>query len=128
MATRKEIRAQNLQNSKNILGDTEITVDMTVRIYSKSRGKGETQFIKKRESLTFRNRDEADRCIGEMVDAGARIRKVEIVSVSGELLATLKPAKIRLTLTDEQKLARRAERQAAKAEKRGSRKKIAEAV
>jgi hypothetical protein len=128
MATRKEIRAQNLQNSKSILGDAEITADMTVRIYSKSRGKGEAQFIKKRESLTFRNRDEADRCIGDMVDAGVRIRKVEIVSVSGELLATLKPAKIRLTLTDEQKLARRAERQAAKAEKRGSRKKIAEAV
>ena len=108
----KEAKAQNAENSKNLVN---ISVDekMTVRIYSKSRAKGDVKFKKKRDSLTFKTADAANAHINKMVDAGAKIRKIEVISEDGTV-TNLKPTRVRITPTKEEKAKVKAERQAAR--------------
>jgi hypothetical protein len=106
----KEAKTQNAANSKNLV-NVEINDTMSVRIYSKSRAKGEVKFKKKRDSLTFKTADAANAHINTMVDAGAKIRKVEVINADGTY-ETMKPTKVRITPTKEEKAQKKAERQA----------------
>ena len=117
MNTAKEIRAKNVENSKNIIKNIDISDAMTVRLYSKSRTRGEVKFKKKRDTLNFKSTDDANDAINKLVDAGVKIRKVEIISQDNSILAAFKPERIRLTPTQDDKLAKREEREQAKAEK-----------
>ena len=117
MNTAKEIRAKNVENSKNIIKNIDISDAMTVRLYSKSRTRGEVKFKKKRDTLNFKSTDDANDAINKLVDAGVKIRKVEIISQDHSILAVFKPERIRLTPTQDDKLAKREEREQAKAEK-----------
>lgn len=117
MNTAKEIRAKNVENSKNIIKNIDISDAMTVRLYSKSRTRGEVKFKKKRDTLNFKSTDDANDAINKLVDAGVKIRKVEIISQDNSILAVFKPERIRLTPTQDDKLAKREEREQAKAEK-----------
>jgi hypothetical protein len=106
----KEAKTQNAANSKNLV-NVEINDTMSVRIYSKSRAKGEVKFKKKRDSLTFKTADAANAHINAMVDAGAKIRKVEVINADGTF-ESMKPTKVRITPTKEEKATMKAERQA----------------
>jgi len=108
----KEAKNQNAANSKNLV-NVEINDTMSVRIYSKSRAKGEVKFKKKRDSITFKNAEAANTHINAMVDAGAKIRKVEVINADGTY-ETMKPTKVRITPTKEEKAQVKAERQAAR--------------
>lgn len=106
----KEAKTQNAANSKNLV-NVEINDTMSVRIYSKSRAKGEVKFKKKRDSITFKTTEAANAHINAMVDAGAKIRKVEVINADGTY-ETMKPTKVRITPTKEEKAQKKAERQA----------------
>lgn len=106
----KEAKTQNAANSKNLV-NVEINDTMSVRIYSKSRAKGEVKFKKKRDSITFKTTEAANAHINAMVDAGAKIRKVEVIYADGTY-ETMKPTKVRITPTKEEKAQKKAERQA----------------
>ena len=106
----KEAKTQNAANSKNLV-NVEINDTMSVRIYSKSRAKGEVKFKKKRDSITFKNAEAANTHINAMVDAGAKIRKVEVINADGTF-ETMKPTKVRITPTKEEKAQLKATRQA----------------
>ena len=108
----KEAKTQNAANSKNLV-NVEINDTMSVRIYSKSRAKGEVKFKKKRDSITFKTTEAANAHINAMVDAGAKIRKVEVIYADGTY-ETMKPTKVRITPTKEEKAQKKAERQAAR--------------
>ena len=125
----KEAKAQNAANSKNLVN---IPVDekMTVRIYSKSREKGDVKFKKKRDSLTFKTMDAANQHVNKMVEAGAKIRKIEVIAEDGTV-TNLKPTRVRITPTKEEKAKIKAERQAArdaKAQAKAEAKAIAKAM
>jgi hypothetical protein len=111
IATAKEVKAKNAENSKNLITAT-VTDSMSVRIYSKSRAKGEVKFKKKRDSLTFKSAAEANAAINTMVDAGAKLRKIELIAADGTVTATYKPTRVRLTPTNEEKAAAKAKREA----------------
>lgn len=115
MNTAKEVKAKNAENSKNII-TAEINDSMTVRVYSKSRAKGEVKFKKKRDSLTFKTTDAANAAINALVDSGAKIRKVEVITEDGTI-TNFKPTRVRITPSPEEKAAKREVREAAKAEK-----------
>lgn len=123
MNTAKEVKAKNAENSKNIISGIELNDNMTVRVYSKNRAKGEIKFKKKRDSLTFKNTGAANFAINELVDAGAKIRKVEVIAEDGTM-STFKPTRVRVTPTAEEKAAKREIREAAKAEKAAAKAKI----
>jgi hypothetical protein len=106
----KEAKTQNAANSKNLV-NVEINDTMSVRIYSKSRAKGEVKFKKKRDSITFKTTEAANAHINAMVDAGAKIRKVEVINADGTF-ESMKPTKVRITPTKEEKAIMKAERQA----------------
>lgn len=108
----KEAKTQNAANSKNLV-NVEINDTMSVRIYSKSRAKGEVKFKKKRDSITFKTTEAANAHINSMVDAGAKIRKVEVINADGTF-ESMKPTKVRITPTKEEKATMKAERQAAR--------------
>jgi hypothetical protein len=124
MNTAKEVKAKNAENSKNIISGIELNDTMTVRVYSKSRAKGEVKFKKKRDSLTFKSTEDANTAINALVDAGAKIRKVEIIAEDGSIVNALKPTRVRVTPTAEEKAAKRTERESAKAEKAAAKAKI----
>jgi len=124
MNTAKEVKAKNAENSKNIISAIELNETMTVRVYSKSRAKGEVKFKKKRDSLTFKSTEAANTAINALVDAGAKIRKVEIIAEDGTMLSTTKPSRVRVTPTAEEKAAKREINEAAKAEKAAAKAKI----
>jgi hypothetical protein len=111
IATAKEVKAKNAENSKNLISAT-VTDTMTVRIYSKSRNKGEVKFKKKRDSMTFKSTADANTAINAMVDAGAKLRKIELLATDGTVTATYKPTRVRLTPTNEEKAAAKAKREA----------------
>ena len=102
----KEAKTQNAANSKNLV-NVEINDTMSVRIYSKSRAKGEVKFKKKRDSITFKTTEAANAHINAMVDAGAKIRKVEVINADGTY-ETMKPTKVRITPTKEEKAQKKA--------------------
>jgi hypothetical protein len=108
----KEAKAQNAENSKNLV-TIPVNEKMTVRIYSKSRAKGDVKFKKKRDSLTFKTADAANTHINKMVEAGAKIRKVEVIAEDGTV-SNMKPTRVRITPTKEEKAKIKAERQAAR--------------
>ena len=108
----KEAKTINAENSKNLV-NVEINDTMSVRIYSKSRAKGEVKFKKKRDSITFKTTEAANAHINAMVDAGAKIRKVEVINADGSF-ESMKPTKVRITPTKEEKAKLKAERQAAR--------------
>ena len=109
--TAKEVKAKNAENSKNLI-KCAVTDSMSVRIYSKSRVKGEVKFKKKRDSLTFKSAAEANAAINTMVDAGAKLRKIELIAADGTVTATYKPTRVRLTPTADEKAAAKAKREA----------------
>ena len=111
IATAKEVKAKNAENSKNLI-TAAVTDSMTVRVYSKSRNKGEVKFKKKRDSLTFKSTAEANTAINTMVDAGAKLRKIELLAADATVTATYKPTRVRLTPTNEEKAAAKAKREA----------------
>jgi len=111
IATAKEVKAKNAENSKNLI-TAAVTDSMTVRVYSKSRNKGEVKFKKKRDSLTFKSTAEANAAINTMVDAGAKLRKIELLAADATVTATYKPTRVRLTPTNEEKAAAKAKREA----------------
>ena len=111
IATAKEVKAKNAENSKNLI-QCAITDSMSVRIYSKSRAKGEVKFKKKRDSMTYKSAADANAAINSAVDAGAKIRKVEVIAADGTVTATYKPTRVRLTPTNEEKAAAKAKREA----------------
>jgi hypothetical protein len=108
----KEAKAQNAENSKNLV-NVPVDEKMTVRIYSKSRAKGDVKFKKKRDSVTFKTTDAANAHINKMVEAGAKIRKIEVIAEDGTV-SNLKPTRVRITPTKEEKAKVKAERQAAR--------------
>lgn len=108
----KEAKAQNAANSKNLV-NMPVDEKMTVRIYSKSREKGDVKFKKKRDSLTFKTMDAANQHVNKMVEAGAKIRKIEVIAEDGTV-TSLKPTRVRITPTKEEKAKIKAERQAAR--------------
>lgn len=108
----KEAKAQTAENSKNLV-NVEVNDKMTVRIYSKSRSKGDVKFKKKRDSITFKSMKAANDHINAMVEAGAKIRKVEVIAEDGTATA-MKPTRVRITPTKEEKAKVKAERQAAR--------------
>ena len=108
----KEAKAQNAENSKNLV-NVPVDEKMTVRIYSKSRAKGDVKFKKKRDSVTFKTADAANAHINKMVEAGAKIRKIEVIAEDGTV-SNLKPTRVRITPTKEEKAKVKAERQAAR--------------
>ena len=108
----KEAKAQNAANSKNLV-NMPVDEKMTVRIYSKSREKGDVKFKKKRDSLTFKTMDAANQHVNKMVEAGAKIRKIEVIAEDGSV-TNLKPTRVRITPTKEEKVKIKAERQAAR--------------
>jgi hypothetical protein len=108
----KEAKAQTAENSKNLV-NVEINDSMTVRIYSKSRSKGDVKFKKKRDSITFKSMQAANDHINTMVEAGAKIRKVEVIAEDGTATA-MKPTRVRITPTKEEKAQVKAERQVAR--------------
>lgn len=110
IATAKEVKAKNAENSKNLI-TAAVTDSMTVRIYSKSRAKGEVKFKKKRDSMTFKSMAEANTAINTMVDAGAKLRKIELLAADGTVTATYKPTRVRLTPTAEEKAEAKAKRE-----------------
>lgn len=110
IATAKEVKAKNAENSKNLITAT-VNDTMTVRIYSKSRNKGEVKFKKKRDSMTFKSTADANTAINTMVDAGAKLRKIELIAADGTVTATYKPTRVRLTPTAEEKAAAKAKRE-----------------
>lgn len=105
----KEAKAQNAENSKNLV-NVPVDEKMTVRIYSKSRAKGDVKFKKKRDSETFKTTDAANAHINKMVEAGAKIRKIEVIAEDGTV-NNLKPTRVRITPTKEEKAKVKAERQ-----------------
>jgi hypothetical protein len=107
----KEVKAKNAANSKNLITDT-VTDKMSVRIYSKSRAKGEVKFKKKRDSLTFKTTAEANAAVNALVDAGAKLRKIELIAEDGTVVNTYKPNRVRLTPTKEEKDAIKAKKDA----------------
>ena len=109
--TAKEVKAKNAENSKNLITD-KVNDTMSVRIYSKSRVKGEVKFKKKRDSMTFKTTAEANAAINAMVDAGAKLRKIELLATDGTVTATYKPTRVRLTPTADEKAAAKAKREA----------------
>ena len=109
--TAKEVKAKNAENSKNLITD-KVNDTMSVRIYSKSRVKGEVKFKKKRDSMTFKTTAEANTAINAMVDAGAKLRKIELIAADGTVTATYKPTRVRLTPTADEKAAAKAKREA----------------
>lgn len=111
IATAKEVKAKNAENSKNLI-QCAVTDSMSVRIYSKSRAKGEVKFKKKRDSMTYKSAADANTAINALVDAGAKIRKVEIIAADGTVTVTYKPTRVRLTPTNEEKAAAKAKREA----------------
>ena len=111
ISTAKEVKAKNAENSKNLI-QCAITDSMSVRIYSKSRAKGEVKFKKKRDSMTYKSAAEANAAVNTLVDAGAKIRKIEVIAADGTVTATYKPTRVRLTPTNEEKAAAKAKREA----------------
>ena len=111
IATAKEVKAKNAENSKNLI-TAAVTDAMTVRVYSKSRTKGEVKFKKKRDSLTFKSAAEANTAINTMVEAGAELRKIELLAADGTVTVTYKPTRVRLTPTNEEKAEAKAKREA----------------
>ena len=111
ISTAKEVKAKNAENSKNLI-QCAVTDSMSVRIYSKSRAKGEVKFKKKRDSMTYKSAADANTAINALVDAGAKIRKVEIIAADGTVTATYKPTRVRLTPTNEEKAAAKTKRDA----------------
>ena len=111
IATAKEVKAKNAENSKNLITDT-VNDTMSIRIYSKSRAKGEVKFKKKRDSMTFKTAAEANAAVNALVDAGAKLRKIELIDAEGTVTATYKPTRVRLTPTADEKAAAKAKREA----------------
>jgi hypothetical protein len=103
-----EIKTANAENSKNII-TAEVNDTCQVRVYSKSRAKGEMKYKKQRETFTFKTTEAANTAINAMVEAGTKIRKVELISADGTTV-NFKPQRVRLTPTREQKEAAKAER------------------
>ena len=104
-----EIKTANAENSKNII-TAEVNDTCQVRVYSKSRAKGEMKYKKRRDTFTFKTTEAANAAINTMVDSGTKIRKVEVISISSDIIQTCKPQRVRLTPTREQKDAAKAER------------------
>ena len=104
-----EIKTTNAENSKNII-TAEVNETCQVRVYSKSRAKGEMKYKKRRDTFTFKTTEAANAAINTMVDSGTKIRKVEVISNTLAIIETCKPQRVRLTPTREQKDAAKAER------------------
>jgi hypothetical protein len=110
MSTNQAKQAQ-AEASKNII-TCDINDTMTVRIYTKSRAKGEIKFSKKRISQVFKTAAEANTSLDEMyIQKGSKIRKVEVIAKDG-VVQLFRPTRIRLTPTDEQKAEAKALKQA----------------
>lgn len=103
-----EIKTANAENSKNII-TSEVNETCQVRVYSKSRAKGDVKYKKRRDTFTFKTTEAANTAINTMVDSGTKIRKVEVISATGTV-ESFKPQRVRLTPTREQKDAAKAER------------------
>lgn len=103
-----EIKTANAENSKNII-TAEVNDTCQVRVYSKSRAKGDVKYKKQRETLMFRTTAAANAAINTMVEAGTKIRKIEIISAASTTV-NFKPQRVRLTPTREQKDTAKAER------------------
>ena len=100
--------------SKNII-TCDVNDTMTVRIYTKSRAKGEIKFSKKRISATFKSAAEANSALDvQHIQKGEKIRKVEVIAEDGTV-QLFRPTRIRLTPTPEQKAEAKAQKQADKA-------------
>ena len=110
MSTNQAKQAQ-AEASKNII-TCDVNDTMTVRIYTKSRAKGEIKFSKKRISQVFKSTDEANASLDELyIQKGSKIRKVEVIAKDG-VVQLFRPTRIRLTPTDEQKAEAKALKQA----------------
>jgi len=115
----QEAKTARAEASKNIITCT-VTKDHSVRVYIKTRAKGEIKWSKKRITHSFNSAEEANTELDNLyITKGAKIRKVEVIL--GEEVQTFRPVKIRLTPTPEQreetKALKRAEREAQRAEK-----------
>ena len=116
----QEAKTAKAEASKNIV-TCEVNDKMSVRVYIKTRAKGEIKWSKKRITHTFKSTDEANSQIEALyISKGAKIRKVEVIGAEGEP-QSFRPVKIRLTPTREQreeaKALKRTEREAQRAEK-----------
>ena len=110
MSTNQAKQAQ-AEASKNII-TCDVNDTMTVRIYTKSRAKGEIKFSKKRISQVFKSTAEANASLDELyIQKGSKIRKVEVIAKDG-VVQLFRPTRIRLTPTDEQKAEAKALKQA----------------
>jgi colicin import membrane protein len=118
-----QVRQAQAEASKNII-TCDVNDTMTVRIYTKSRAKGEIKFSKKRISQVFKSTTEANTSLDELyIQKGSKIRKVEVIAQDGTV-QLFRPAKIRLTPTPEQKAEAKALKQV---EREAQRKEKAEA-
>jgi len=114
MSTSQAKQAQ-AEASKNII-TCDVNDTMTVRIYTKSRAKGEIKYSKKRISATFKSAAEANTALDtQYIQKGAKIRKVEVIAQDGTV-QLFRPTRIRLTPTPEQKAEAKAQKQAQRAE------------
>ena len=115
----QEAKTARAEASKNII-TCDVTKDHTVRVYIKTRAKGEIKWSKKRVTHSFSSSAQANTELDNLyISKGAKIRKVEVIN--GEDIQSFRPVKIRLTPTREQreeaKALKRAEREAQRTEK-----------
>jgi hypothetical protein len=111
--TTNEAKKAQAEKSKNLITGS-ITEKHTVRIFTKTREKGETRYSKKRSTLSFKNATEANAAVNALVEKGVKIRKVEVINAAGES-TIFKPERVRVTPTAEEKLKQAQSRKAAKA-------------
>lgn len=105
------------ETSKQVMIQCTITPEMTVRVFTKKREKGAIKYSKKRVTQSFVDAEAANSFIEKLIKSGNKIRKIEICSETGA--ETIKPERIRKTLTTEERAVAReqkkAEREAEKA-------------